>query len=62
MARDPKGLYRKAMDGEIKHFTGVDSPYEDPESAEIRLKTVEAEPAALAARVVDFLKSAGVVP
>jgi bifunctional enzyme CysN/CysC len=62
MARDPKGLYRKAMDGEIKHFTGVDSPYEDPESAEIRLKTVDADPAALAARVVDFLKRAEIVP
>ena len=37
--RDPKGLYAKARKGEIKNFTGIDSPYEVPESAEIRLKT-----------------------
>jgi bifunctional enzyme CysN/CysC len=61
MARDPKGLYRKAIDGEIKHFTGIDSPYELPESAELTLKTVGAEPAALATDVVDYLKKAGIV-
>ena len=39
MQRDPKGLYKKAQAGEIKNFTGFDSPYEAPESAEIHLKT-----------------------
>ena len=38
--RDPKGLYARAMRGEIKNFTGVDSPYEPPENPEIRLETV----------------------
>ena len=39
--RDPKGLYKKARSGEIKGFTGLDSPYEPPESAEIRLDTTQ---------------------
>jgi adenylylsulfate kinase len=36
--RDPKGLYEKAERGEIKQFTGIDSPYEAPEAAEVRLE------------------------
>src|SRR6266446_5386869 len=39
--RDPKGLYKKARAGEIKQFTGIDSPYEAPEKAEIVIKTGE---------------------
>ena len=38
--RDPKGLYARALSGEIKNFTGVDSPYEAPENPEIHLKTL----------------------
>lgn len=38
-SRDPKGLYQKARAGEIKHFTGIDSPYEVPSHPEIRLDT-----------------------
>ncbi|MEO7331470.1 MAG: sulfate adenylyltransferase [Minicystis sp.] len=37
--RDPKGLYKKALAGEIKHFTGVDDPYEAPESPEVTVDT-----------------------
>jgi len=37
--RDPKGLYKKARSGEIKNFTGFDSPYEQPEQADIHLHT-----------------------
>jgi len=37
--RDVKGLYKKARSGEIKHFTGIDSPYEEPESAELTIDT-----------------------
>jgi bifunctional enzyme CysN/CysC len=37
--RDVKGLYKKARAGELKNFTGVDSPYEPPENAEIRIDT-----------------------
>ncbi|MGO9989398.1 MAG: sulfate adenylyltransferase subunit CysN [Steroidobacteraceae bacterium] len=39
--RDVKGLYKKARAGELKHFTGIDSPYEAPEHPEIRVNTVE---------------------
>jgi adenylylsulfate kinase-like enzyme len=37
--RDPKGLYKKALNGDIKNFTGIDSPYEKPESSELILRT-----------------------
>ncbi len=40
-ARDVKGLYRKARSGELKNFTGIDSPYEPPENPEIRVSTVD---------------------
>ncbi len=40
-ARDVKGLYKKARAGELKNFTGIDSPYEEPENAEIRVNTVD---------------------
>ena len=39
--RDPKGLYKKARAGELKNFTGIDSPYEPPEVPEIRVNTAE---------------------
>ncbi len=42
--RDPKGLYAKALAGQIKNFTGVDSPYEAPENPEIHLKTLGKSP------------------
>jgi bifunctional enzyme CysN/CysC len=42
--RDPKGLYAKALKGEIRNFTGIDSPYEPPEEPEIHLKTVGRTP------------------
>ncbi|HSZ73514.1 MAG TPA: adenylyl-sulfate kinase, partial [Rhizomicrobium sp.] len=62
MQRDPKGLYEKAKAGEIRNFTGIDSPYEEPENAEVTLKTVGVEPAALASKLVAHLKSLGIVP
>ena len=43
-ARDPKGLYKKARRGEIKNFTGIDSPYEAPEAPEIRVDTAALGP------------------
>ena len=42
--RDVKGLYAKARRGELKNFTGIDSPYEAPEAAEIHLQTVQTSP------------------
>ncbi len=62
MQRDPKGLYQKAKAGEIKNFTGIDSPYEAPEHAELTLHTVEGEAADHADRVVRFLKDKGYIP
>jgi bifunctional enzyme CysN/CysC len=43
-ARDVKGLYKKARSGQLKNFTGIDSPYEPPETPEIRVNTVDMTP------------------
>jgi bifunctional enzyme CysN/CysC len=51
-ARDVKGLYKKARAGALKNFTGIDSPYEAPISAEIRVNTVEMTPAEAAEYIV----------
>ncbi len=55
--RDPKGLYRKARAGEIKNFTGIDSPYEPPGSPDIVLKTAERRVDELADDVIAYLQS-----
>ena len=55
IARDPKGLYKRALAGEIKNFTGVDQVYERPENPEIQLVANQERPDALAQRVVDVL-------
>ena len=55
--RDPKGLYKKAQAGEIANFTGISSPYEPPENAELHLHTVGHEPFELASRIENFLAS-----
>ena len=60
-SRDPKGLYSKARRGELKNFTGIDSPYEPPESAEVVVDTASISAEAAAAAVVRFLESAGIV-
>jgi bifunctional enzyme CysN/CysC len=57
--RDPKGLYKKARMGEIKNFTGIDSPYEAPENPEIRLDTTQSTPDAAAEQVIAWLESQG---
>ncbi|MBJ3784079.1 sulfate adenylyltransferase subunit CysN [Devosia sediminis] len=54
--RDPKGLYRRARAGEIKNFTGIDSPFEAPSNPELVLHGADAEPAALADELHAFLK------
>jgi bifunctional enzyme CysN/CysC len=56
-ARDPKGLYKRAAAGQIKNFTGIDSPYEPPENAELTLQTALSGAEELADRVVTFLKA-----
>ena len=59
--RDPKGLYKKARKGELKNFTGVDSPYEVPESAELRIDTLHSAPENAATGIVDYLIQHGVM-
>jgi len=53
--RDVKGLYKKARSGQLKNFTGIDSPYEPPESPEIHIKTTETTPAKAAERIIRWL-------
>ena len=57
--RDPKGLYAKARAGEIKNFTGIDSPYEPPENAEIVIDTMTLTAEAAADRIVEELSKRG---
>lgn len=62
MERDVKGLYAKAMAGEIANFTGVSDPYEPPEAPEIHLTTDRETPEVSAATVVAYLEERGLVP
>ncbi|MDI6838622.1 MAG: adenylyl-sulfate kinase, partial [Rhizobiaceae bacterium] len=57
--RDPKGLYKKARNGEIQHFTGISSPYEPPEHPELTLDTVAFSAEQLAERIVKWLDERG---
>ena len=62
-ARDRKGLYSKARRGELTNFTGIDSPYEVPESPEIHIDTRLHTPEEAADRVIDFLREVvGITP
>lgn len=54
-ARDTKGLYKKARAGQLKNFTGIDSPYEAPEAPELRIDTTAMRADAAAAAIVDYL-------
>ena len=54
--RDPKGLYARARAGQIKNFTGIDSPYEVPEQPEVVLEASGGPAAQLAARIIEELK------
>jgi adenylylsulfate kinase-like enzyme len=59
--RDVKGLYEKAFAGEIKGFTGVDDPYEEPKNPEIKVETEEHDPEESARIIVDKLEQLGLV-
>jgi adenylylsulfate kinase len=59
--RDPKGLYKKARAGEIKNFTGIDDPYESPESPEIHLRTDEMTIAEEVSIVIDYLMTHDII-
>lgn len=57
--RDPKGLYAKALAGKVKNFTGIDSPYEPPEAAEVHLRTEGTDAEALVDELLAHLRRAG---
>ena len=59
--RDPKGLYRKARCGELRNFTGLDSPYERPERPELILDALQERAEDLADHVITFLQRRGVL-
>jgi adenylylsulfate kinase len=57
--RDPKGLYKKARAGEIKGFTGIDDPYEEPEAAEVVVETERVTAEEGARQIVEYLEKNG---
>ena len=57
--RDPKGLYKKARSGEIKGFTGIDDPYEEPERPELVIDTENYSPEQAARAIADYLDESG---
>jgi len=61
MERDPKGLYKKAKAGEIKNFTGLDSPYEAPETPEITIDTTSMSAEDAADQVIKHLRERGLL-
>lgn len=59
--RDPKGLYQKARNGEIKHFTGIDSPYEQPLSPDFIIESDQTSISAGADLIISELQSKGII-
>ena len=57
--RDVKGLYKKARRGELKNFTGIDSPYEPPENPEIYIDTTQSKAEESAATIIEHLRGHG---
>jgi adenylylsulfate kinase-like enzyme len=55
--RDPKGLYKKARRGEIKDFTGVSAPYEEPENAEVHIRTDKVSVEDAVVQIMEYLNS-----
>lgn len=60
--RDPKGLYRRALNGEIRHFTGIDDPYEPPERPEIAVDTENESVEVSVRRILRSLELMGLIP
>jgi len=60
-SRDPKGLYKKARAGEIKQFTGIDAPYEEPKNPELILDTDKYNVEECAQQVIDALKEKNII-
>jgi adenylylsulfate kinase len=60
--RDVKGMYKKALAGEIKGFTGIDDPFDEPTDAEVVCRTDRETPEQSAQKVVAFLRERGLLP
>ena len=60
-SRDPKGLYKKARSGEIKGFTGIDAPYEEPLNPELIIETDKNNIEECAQIVIDYLLEEGII-
>ncbi len=60
-SRDPKKLYARARGGEIQDFTGIDSPYEEPEQPEIVINTGELSVGECADQIIEFLRKSGII-
>ena len=60
--RDPKGLYKKARAGEIKGFTGIDDPYEEPLNPEMVVQTDQTSPQEATVALIERLESMGKIP
>src|SRR5438876_5554106 len=59
--RDPKGLYKKARAGELKNFTGIDDPYEEPLAAELTIDATSTSPQEAAALLLEYLEKQGIL-
>lgn len=59
--RDPKGMYEKALKGEIKEFTGISAPYEEPQNPEIILETEKETIEESSKKVINYLKSKKII-
>jgi adenylylsulfate kinase len=60
-SRDVKGLYKRARAGEVKNYTGIDSPYEAPDNSELVIDTDSESLEESITKVIDFLKSKGII-
>jgi adenylylsulfate kinase len=60
--RDPKGLYKRARAGEIKDFTGISAPYEEPGSPEVHIRTDQLTVEESVAKITQYLQSKSLLP
>jgi adenylylsulfate kinase len=59
--RDPKGLYKKARAGQLKNFTGIDDPYEEPLKPELTIDATNTSPQEATVVLLDYLEKQGIV-
>jgi adenylyl-sulfate kinase len=59
--RDPKGLYKRALAGEIKQFTGIDDPYEEPINPEVLVNTEQETPQESTQKILDYMRRQGYI-